>query len=131
MNDYLKEKLVTFEQALETLSEAFVQNPSQLEIDGAIQRFEYCFELSWKTLKLVLNRRGITEKINSPKSCFQRSFLDGLIENEEAWLKMLQGRNLSTHTYNKQIADEIYISLPQYYELMKVLLRKLKAENRI
>ena len=49
--DYLESKLATYEQALKTFEEALLENPSQLERDGAIQRFEYSFDLAWKTLK--------------------------------------------------------------------------------
>jgi hypothetical protein len=53
MTDYLDAKIATFEQALKTFKDALLENPSQLERDGTIQRFEYCFDLAWKALKTL------------------------------------------------------------------------------
>lgn len=48
-----------FESALKTLEEALDVAQSDLEVDGALQRFEFTFELFWKTLKLHLELEGI------------------------------------------------------------------------
>jgi nucleotidyltransferase substrate binding protein (TIGR01987 family) len=81
MNDYLDEKIATFEQALKTFSEALLPHPSQLERDGAIQRFEYCFDLSWKTLKRFLEKSGMVD-LNSPRSVFSAAYSEKVIDNE-------------------------------------------------
>jgi nucleotidyltransferase substrate binding protein (TIGR01987 family) len=125
MSDYLNEKIATFEQALKTFSEALLSHPSQLERDGAIQRFEYCFDLSWKTLKRVLEKRGILD-VNSPRSVFSAAYAEKLIDDEQTWSIIILKRNASVHTYNQQLADSLFAELPGYYKSMNELLKKLK-----
>jgi len=125
MTDYLNLKIATFEQALKTFKEALLENPSQLERDGAIQRFEYCFDLAWKTLKRQLETRGLFE-LNSPRSVFSAGYAEGLINDELAWSAIILKRNASVHTYNQQLADTLFAELPIYYKAMYSLLQKLK-----
>lgn len=62
MTDYLDSKIATFEQALKTFNEALLlENPSELERDGAIQRFEYCFDLAWKAVKRYMEKTGLID----------------------------------------------------------------------
>ena len=75
-------------------------------LDATIQRFEFCFELAWKLMKAVLEYEGI--EANSPRSCIREGWQQGLISNAEAWLEMMEKRNLSSHTYDENVAREIY-----------------------
>ncbi len=124
--NYLDSKLATFEQALKTFNEALLINPSQLERDGAIQRFEYCFDLCWKTLKLVLEKRGLLD-LNSPRSVFAAAYAENLISDEILWSTIILKRNASVHTYNEALAASLFSELPIYYAAMSALLVKLKV----
>jgi len=124
--NYLESKLITFEKALNTLKEALeVKKPSKLEKDGAIQRYEYCFELSWKTTKIYLESIGIT-KIASPKACYKQAFINQIIKKEDIWLEMINSRNLTVHTYNESFANILFEKLETYYKVMQELLIELK-----
>lgn len=124
MSDYFEDKLATFEQALKTFKESLLESPSQLERDGAIQRFEYCYDLAWKTLKQYLQRRGLLD-LNSPKSVFSGAYAEGIIDDELIWSTIITKRNLSVHTYNQKLADSLFSELPQYYHAMFILLRAM------
>lgn len=124
MSDYFEDKLATFEQALRTFKESLLDAPSQLERDGAIQRFEYCYDLAWKTLKQYLQRRGLID-LNSPKSVFTAAYSEKVIEDEAIWLTIISKRNLSVHTYNQKLADSLFAELPQYYEAMLLLSKRM------
>ena len=126
MKDYLDSKVDKFEQALVTFKEALLQNPSELERDGAIQRFEYCFDLAWKSAKHYLEQKGIIE-INSPRAVFSAAFVDGVINDEAIWSTIILKRNASVHTYNRQLAESLFAELPSYYGAMNALLLKLKS----
>ncbi|MGZ3874653.1 MAG: HI0074 family nucleotidyltransferase substrate-binding subunit [Mucilaginibacter sp.] len=126
MNDYLDSKIATFEQALRTLEDALLEHPSQLERDGAIQRFEYCFDLAWKTSKRYLENIGLID-LNSPRSVFSAAFAEGIIDDELIWSTIILKRNASVHTYNQQLADALFFELPLYYKAMFDLLQKLKT----
>jgi nucleotidyltransferase substrate binding protein (TIGR01987 family) len=118
MSDYSNAKLITFKKALQTFEQAFKKDPNPLEIDGSIKRFEYCFELSWKVMKIFLEEEGITGA-NSPKSVIKKSLVTGLVRDEMIWLDMLMDRNRSTHTYDESKAREIFQNLSRYYEEMQ------------
>jgi nucleotidyltransferase substrate binding protein (TIGR01987 family) len=125
MKEYLESKIDKFEQALITFKEALLKNPSDLERDGAIQRFEYCFDLAWKSAKHYLEQKGIIE-INSPRSVFSAAFAEGIIDDENLWSTIILKRNASVHTYNRQLAETLFTELPDYYNAMHSLLIKLK-----
>jgi len=113
------ERAAEFQRAVERLGEALVLaagNP--LGIDASIQRFEFCIELAWKTLRDILLRdHGI--EVASPKPALQEAFRVELIDDETLWLSMLRDRNLSSHTYREALAQEIFARLPDYLQVLK------------
>ena|ERR1700761_2347939 len=125
MKEYLDSKLDKFEQALATFKDALLESPSDLERDGAIQRFEYCFDLAWKSTKHILETKGIID-INSPRSVFAAAYAEGIIDDEVMWSTIVIKRNASVHTYNKQLAESLFLELPLYYSAMYKLLLTLK-----
>lgn len=74
--------------------------------DGMIQRFEFTVELSWKTLKAVLEDQGVIGA-DTPKAAFREAYAANLIVNEEPWLLMLLDRNLTSHVYREDVATAI------------------------
>ncbi len=72
---------------------------------GAVQAFEYCFELSWKTLKRLLNKKGIDVK--SPRDCFREAALNRMISDPKEWFVFLDKRNLTSHTYNEDALNDV------------------------
>ena len=113
--DELKQKFEDYCRACEKLQLALTKDISNddLYLDGVIQRFEFCFELSWKLMKAYLSFEGI--EANSPRSSIRESFKIGLITEAEDWLDMLEKRNLSSHTYDEETAREIYQHISQKY----------------
>lgn len=114
-NEKLNEKFEDYCRACEKLQSALTKDISadDLYLDGVIQRFEFCFELSWKLMKAYLSFEGI--EANSPRSSIRESFKIGLITEAEEWLDMLEKRNLSSHTYDEETAREIYQHISQKY----------------
>lgn len=101
-NNYLR--------ALQTLSRAVVlsqERPlSELEQQGLIQGFEFTHELGWNVLKDYLEAQGISGIIGS-KNASREAFKNALIVDGEAWMAMIKARNLTSHTYNLDIATSI------------------------
>lgn len=85
-------------------------------LDATIQRFEFCFELAWKLMKAVLEYEGIVA--NSPRSCIREGWKQRLISNAEAWLEMMEKRKLSSHTYDENVAREIYHDVKERYVVL-------------
>jgi nucleotidyltransferase substrate binding protein (TIGR01987 family) len=72
MKDELKYSFENLNNAVKRLDEGIKQAKNQLDQDGVIQRFEFTFELLWKTLKLFLTNEGILT--NSPKEALKAAF---------------------------------------------------------
>lgn len=69
---------------------------------GCIQYFEFSFERAWKAIKSISADQGLD--CQSPKNCLKQAYRLGWISDETIWLKMLNARNLISHTYNSQLA---------------------------
>jgi len=110
-------------QAANRLSEALQAKESDLKTDAAIQRFEFTFELAWKTLKRVLLYEG--EICTTPRQCLKAAYRIGLLDGEEPWLTMLEDRNLMAHIYDEQTALHIYRRIANYQPAFEGLLKEL------
>jgi len=118
--------------AIEKLNKAFLKlregiesASTELEKDGVIQRFEFTFELLWKTLKIILEYKGI--EVRSPRSAIKEAFKAGLIEDDEILLDMLEDRNLSSHIYSEEVAEQIFKRIEKaYVPALEKLLAMLK-----
>ena len=98
-----------------------VESLNELEEQGLIQSFEYNFELAWNLVKDYYEFQGETA-IQGSRDAFRMAFRRGLIEDGEGWMNMIESRTKTTHTYNKEMADEIVDAiLNQYYGLFKKL----------
>ena len=98
---------------------------SDLESQGLIQGFEYTHELAWNMLKDFLQDQDW--KLFGSKDTTRAAFKEGLIENGEAWMEMIRHRNLTTHTYNQEIADEVVAAvLETYFAEFEALLAKME-----
>ena len=122
-----------FEALRNQLSEAFDRFNEVMKLpkndvvrDSAIQRFEFTFELLWKTLREYLRNKGADEAY-FPRDVFKDAFRIGLIEEDDAWLDMLDDRNATSHIYKEEMADRIFSKFSSYLKLMKRLVNKLKG----
>ncbi len=113
MNDELKYSITKFNDAVRRLDEGIKQARNQLDRDGVIQRFEFTFELLWKSLKLFLFEQGIIA--NSPKEVLKEAYRFGIITDEELFLDMLDDRNRTSHIYSENTAKGIFIRIKKNY----------------
>lgn len=101
---------------------------NEMEEQGLIKAFEYTYELSWKTLQDLLKEMGYSD-ILGPRPVIEQSFHDGYIIKGKEWLKMHNSRNLTSHTYDKETADEIVKAIrSDYFDLFKELKIRLEEE---
>ena len=120
-------RLNSFRAALDRLEETLSLPRDPVVRDSAIKRFELCFELSWRVIQNFLRDRGLDYR--SPRDCFRGAFSYGLLREEEVWLQMIQDRNLSVHTYNEELADELYTRLPRYLPALRQLLGEIQCSG--
>jgi nucleotidyltransferase substrate binding protein (TIGR01987 family) len=116
--------LASLESALARLEDALRQPRNEYLRDSCIQRFEFSFELLWKSLKAYSDDAGLPTF--SPKDSLRNAFQLGILADDPAWLKMLEDRNLTSHTYKEATAEAIYARLPQYVPMMREALRELR-----
>lgn len=119
MNDEtLEDSLESLRNALDRFGEALAHpEPDEIVMDGTIQRFEFTFELFWKTLRRFLQEEGIDTA--SPKNTLRHAYRRGLLDRETLWLDMLKDRNRSSHVYNAEMAREIFARLPAHYRELR------------
>ena len=111
-----------FEKANDRFSELSV-----LEKEGMIQRFEYTFELSWKTLKDFLESRGV--QVQFPRDVIKEAFSSGIIHDGEIWMDMLDNRNLMSHTYQEEIFQEVVHKVnSKYFSAITRVIEYLEKE---
>ena len=117
MSDH-KIKFQNFRNARSRLSEGILKydEANDLLRDGLIQRFEFTFELAWKTLKVCFEEEGLIG-LNSPKAVLREAFSAGIIKDDELWLAMLNDRNSTSHIYSQQLAIEICNNIITKYVL--------------
>lgn len=117
-----EERKKDYKNALNKLEEALIENIDNLQentkqiiIDGVLHRFEFTFELAWKTIKDYLEYMGITNKIGSPRENIQQAFKQGLIENGEIWIEIMLARNELSHLYDEETSRKIYNNIKNNY----------------
>ena len=114
--------------ALSRLDEVLEQPKNSFMRDSAIQRFEFTADLAWKVLQGVLEEKfGV--KANAPKTAARLAHENGLVSDLPAWLSMIDDRNLTSHSYDEEIAAKIYAQLPSYADLVRTLLQALKSSE--
>ncbi len=132
----MKLELSSFEKALASLEEAlaeFDRTQSQFVKDACIQRFEYTYELAHKLLK-----RQLEAMSPNPSEIDQMSFPDmirsgaerGLLANGwDEWRRFRDARNATSHAYNEQKANEVFVRIPAFRDEAAVLLARLHERN--
>ncbi|MBU2592815.1 MAG: nucleotidyltransferase substrate binding protein [Patescibacteria group bacterium] len=117
-------RLADLKLAFDRLKEAIPEVQDQLDKDGAIQRFEFVFELIWKTLKDYAEDKGRLD-VASPKDTFRVAADLGVIDDPLVWFDFIKSRNEAAHLYNEQKADEIYSKIPGFISAVENLLLKI------
>lgn len=75
--------------------------------EGAIQRFEYCFELAWKTLMDYLRWRKVTLPKSGGGDVLKAAFESGYISDGEVWMEALDARNEMSHVYRQESFERV------------------------
>lgn len=103
-----------FAQLKEAVELSEQRKLSKLEEQGLIQTFEYTHEMAWNVLKDFLEDRGV-QRLYGSKDATREAYKTGLIENGEVWMQMIESRNLTSHTYNEEVATAIVSAVIHSY----------------
>jgi|SRR5579884_731073 len=122
-------RLLQFGNALNRLREVLALPKDSVVRDACIQRFEFTFETAWKAIQADAAAEGVD--CASPRDCLRAAARMGVLDiHETDWLKMVEDRNRTSHTYAEETAEEIYSSLSRYSELFSQLLIKLHEREQ-
>lgn len=119
-----RQRFESYQNALSQLTKFMNKDDlNELEEQGLIQAFEYTYELGWNLLKDYLLYQGNTTIFGS-RDAIREAFAVGLIDDGEEWMKMLQDRNRTVHTYNEEVAAAIAANIRTLYFGLFVDLRE-------
>jgi len=91
-----------------------IQNAkNDYEKTGTIKAFEFCYELAWRVMKKVLTFHGIDT--DNVRDAFRETAKLKLITSSEVWFAYLDKRNITVHTYRKEILDSLFFSITQEF----------------
>ncbi len=115
------------EQSQDAVKQSETENPYVRE--ATIKRFEFCVELFWKTLKKICIYEDYD--VASPRSVLEKAFELKFINDEALWITMIKDRNLTSHTYKREIASEIYYRIKSYYPAMQAVYACIQEKYKI
>lgn len=130
--------LSSFHKALAALDRALVraqQAPEDEELrDATIQRFEFTFDLAWKSLKrrLEMDLPNAHEvDAMSYRTLIRTGAEQGLIDSAAvtAWFVYRDKRNITSHSYDASKANEVAAVIPAFARHAHELLARLEARG--
>jgi nucleotidyltransferase substrate binding protein (TIGR01987 family) len=126
MKEQCRIQLKKFKDSTTKLSEVLKRNiqDDDIILDATIQRFEFTYENAWKAIKQVLRFTG--DDCISPRDCIKKAYKYGWITEEDLFLELLDCRNLTSHTYNLNIAMKVYKIIKKNHFLFQNLHDKLE-----
>jgi len=112
-----KQRFQNFDRAVVLLRSALEEKRelSLLEKEGVIQRFEYSYELAWKTMKDYLEASGIVITPVTPRQVVKEAFAAKIIDDGQVWINMIDNRNLLSHVYDFSIFEQAVKSITEHY----------------
>lgn len=102
-------KYMNLKKAYDKLKEVndLYDGKNEIIRDSLIQRFEFTYELTHKTLKEFMNYAGVTLENSFPRTIFKKAYVNNIISDELVWINLLEDRNSTSHINNEKLANEI------------------------
>lgn len=127
------QRFSNFKKSLSKLEEAVAEydneDMSDTEQAGMIKFFETTYELAWLTMKDFYEGQG-EATLQGSRDAFRLAFSRGLIKDGETWMKMIDDRKLTVHTYDEQTANEVAEKIAEiYFPLFIQLQTRLDVER--
>ncbi len=128
--DKSKISLEPLEKATTSLAEALDQPKNPFIRDCVIQRFEYTYELSIRTMKRVLEQLPEGYGIDSLnyRDLVRYAAEVGVVDDPNQWFVFRDARNSTSHAYNEEVSEKVYSMAVQFLPKVKDLTSKLKQK---
>lgn len=126
-------RLQSFSQALTKLKEAVAEYhvTAKPELIGmaVIKAFEFTYELAWKTAKDYIDYQSL-QPVTYQREVIKEAFAHGMIQDGEAWIAMLEDRNITVHQYSESLAHAaIENIITKYVPLLEQLHTYLQKQQ--
>ena len=137
METKLTRKLSDLEAALVNFRDSLTLEPSlfpELVADniksGQIQKFEFTIELLWKTVQVFLFEVDGIDVV-TPKSVAKEFVEAGHCDYEiyELFIRAINDRNQLSHIYRQEMAETIWLRLPQLVPVIEQIIRAMKSKT--
>ena len=123
-SNVIKSSLEILENAYKMLEDFTKHKTSEQEQAGIIKSFEFCYELSWKSMKKILTEKGVD--VSSPKDIFREAARNNLIKDPVPWFEFLKKRNRAVHTYNLEIVKNVMEIIDEFKIEVRDLIESIK-----
>jgi len=110
-----------FEKAVVALEQVLTRPLDDIVRDASIQRFEFCIELAWKTARKVMGTQT-----TAPKQVVREMAQNAYIDDVQVWFEALEKRNQTSHTYNEDLANQVYFFIKNFSPHFRLLLNNLR-----
>ncbi len=120
--------LKPLKDALAQLNKAIAQPEDEFIRDSVIQRFEFTFELSWKTMQRFIEAdRPLVDA--STRTILREAHAQGLIPSVEPWFEFQKYRNMTSHIYSLEVSKEIYLNVKNFPDHCAKLIQKMEQRK--
>ena len=97
---------------------------------GVIQAFEFSYELCWKFMKRWLEINVSSEAVDGVAriELFRQSAEVHLITDVEKWMSFHKARNRTSHIYDENVAEEVFLCSTEFLLYAKDFLKRMEAK---
>ena len=131
----LEKAVASLERALKFADKMSAGSTEYEEIEiikaGVIQNFEFTYELCWKFMKRWIEENVSPDIVDgvTRKELFRLSAENRLIVDVEEWMEYHKSRNLTSHTYDEEVAERVYQTAVKFLSGAKDFLERLEKRN--
>lgn len=127
--------LTALRAALRSLNEVLHASPDlkrnvgeRVLADSTIQRFEYTYELAWKTIRRTLElMSGAPLDEAGRRELFRIAHEAKLIQDQSVWVGYHRARNMTSHAYDQSVADHVLTVIEPFAKDTQALIDRLEA----
>lgn len=125
--DYVKKKIRNQDDSKAANNENVLD---EIIKEGLIQRFEYTHELAWNVMKDYAIYQG-NPNVGGSRDATREAFQLKLVSDGKVWMDMIGSRNKTSHTYNEETADEIYLKIiNDYYDAFLAFQNQMEKKRK-
>lgn len=98
---------------------------------GVIQNFEFTYELCWKFMKRWIEENVSREIVDgvARRELFRVSAQNRLIDDVDEWMEFHHSRNMTSHIYDQDVAEQVYETAVKFFPAAKGFLERLRVRN--